>query len=122
MKILLIEDNRADARLFEIVLRQIDTTGAYQLNWVNNLQDALSRLAGEADFDVILTDLGLPDSFGTDTLDKVCQGANGVPIIVLTGDEDQQLALDMVARGAADCLCKNLLDEELLRAGLARAV
>ena len=63
---------------------------------------------------VVILDLSLPDSFGFDTFAKVYAHSPAVPIIVLTGNDDDQLALAAVKHGAQDYLVKNRLDRELL--------
>ena len=99
MKVLLVEDNRADARLIREMLRR---GGAqFELAHVSRLSQALQRLGEEA-FDVILLDLGLPDSQGIDTFDKIHAQAPDAPVVVLSGTSDEALAIATVQHGAQD--------------------
>jgi DNA-binding NarL/FixJ family response regulator len=114
MKILLIEDNRADARLFEIMLRHMESSELPSLIWAKTLEEGLTTLVNDSEIDIVFTDLGLPDSFGTGTLEKVRNGAGMVPVIVLSGDDDDSRAQEMIIMGASECLSKNSIDEQLL--------
>ena len=104
MRILLIEDNPGDARLIEEMLRQAGGDG-FDLDCAGQLSGALERLSGGLP-DVILSDLGLPDSAGLATLAAVHARAPEVPIIVLTGLNDDTLARQAVREGAQDYLVK----------------
>ena len=122
MQILLIEDNRADARILEIMLSQIETLDSYDLKWVNSLAEGLDLMAKGNTYDVILTDLGLPDSYGIETLKQVKSGSSDIPVIVLSGDDDEARHREIMGLGAADCLSKNYLDEVILQRALSQVV
>src|SRR5437870_2391463 len=104
IKILLVEDNAGDARLLREVLRDAGTA-PFELDHVERLQDALRALR-EAHFDVVLLDLSLPDAQGLDTLTQTHENAPDMPIIVLTGNDDETLGLQAVKTGAQDYLIK----------------
>src|SRR5271168_779297 len=116
LTVLLVEDNPEFAALVQqwLALRtEID----FVLNWTDTLQAGLNRLKN-GPVDVILLDLGLPDSSGLDTFIKTKQHAAGVPVILLSGDESQELALQMVQAGAQDFIAKSSCSAE----GLGKAI
>jgi two-component system sensor histidine kinase UhpB len=114
-KILLVEDNPGDARLIKEMLadaRAEDLT----LEWVSRLADGLERLSRDK-FDLVLLDLGLPDSSGLDTFIKAHAQAPHIPFVVLSGLADLTFALTAVGQGAQDYLFKDETDSnQLLRA------
>lgn len=101
LRILLVEDSPIDAHLIRSILRST----SFRLTTVDRLADALDVLHS-SEIDVILLDLNLPDSRGSQTLDTVLDQAGGIAIVVLTGNGDEQAALDAVALGAQDYLIK----------------
>src|SRR6266567_2899030 len=120
IRALLIEDNEGDVRLMKEVLA--DTAGTLvELSQVYRLGDALSRLAKET-FDVVLLDLSLPDSQGLHTFDQAHQAAGHSPILVLTGLDDQALAISALQRGAQDYLVKGQFDGNRLMQTIRFAV
>ena len=112
LKVLLIEDNAGDARLIQGMLLEADGS-MFELESVDRLSTGLERIA-TGDIDVVLLDLGLPDSSGLETLFKVHAQASEVAIVVLTGLDDAELAINAVHEGAQDYLPKSQLDSELL--------
>ncbi len=115
-KILLIEDNRGDARLLEEMLREVQGV-KFKLIWVDRLDRGLANLE-EEDIELVLLDLGLPDSQGFETFRKIHARIPELPIIVMTGLNDEKLALEAVREGAQDYLVKGQVDGNLL----ARAI
>ena len=116
MHILLIEDNPGDIRLLQEYLKE---SSAYQfhLTQVGRLSTGLERLA-EAGLDAVLLDLSLPDSQGLDTLVRLHEAAQGVPIVVLTGTEDEALGVQLIQAGAQDYLVKGQVTGPLLTRSL----
>ena len=110
--VLLIEDNPGDARLIREMLAE-HPEASFRLDCVDRLSRALEMLAS-GDTRLILLDLTLPDSHGLETFAKVYAHSPKVPIIVLTGNDDQTVALSAVKTGAQDYLVKGRLDPELL--------
>src|SRR5215471_16842657 len=112
IRALLVEDNPGDARLFLELVRE---TGAGYLNLehVDRLDRALARL-GTEDFDVVLLDLSLPDEHGLTTLLRTHAHAPKIPIVILTGLDDEGLAVKAVRAGAQDYLVKDRVDGDLL--------
>src|SRR5688572_3034777 len=100
IKVLLVEDNAADARLFRELLKEI-STAQFELTTVARIAEAVVRVAKER-FDVILTDLSLPDSHGLESFRAIHRVAPTVPIIVLSGVDDETLAVKAVRDGAQD--------------------
>lgn len=107
MKILLIEDSCDDALLIQEHLRNADRA-RYHVHHVSRLADGLSAMQRER-WDAVLLDLGLPDAQGLDTLRLLRTAGRDFPIIVLSGIDDEKLALDAVEDGAHDFLEKNQL-------------
>jgi PAS domain S-box-containing protein len=90
--------------------------GSFQVEWVKNLSEGLERLSRRG-IDAVLADLFLPDSQGIETLDRLLLAAPRVPILVLSGLEDDDVATKTVQHGAQDYLPKSHLDSyTLLRA------
>ena len=115
-RILLVEDSRSDARLLEATLQDAGVH-RFRLTHVERLAEALAALAGGG-FDVVLLDLHLPDSQGLDTLAELEREHPGVPVVVLTGLDDEDLAVRAVQAGAQDYLMKG----EVAASTLARAM
>ena len=107
IKILLVEDDRADAYL----IRELLSEARVQLDirHADKISSALECLEEER-LDVILTDLGLPDSQGFETFCKIRDKAPDTPIIVLTGLVDEEFAINAVQKGAQDYLVKGRVD------------
>jgi len=112
IKVLLIEDSPGDARLLREALAEANDA-AFGLEFVDRLSTGLRRLS-EGEIDLALLDLGLPDSQGLDTLDRVQTEAPDVPIIVLTGTQDEGLGVKAVQMAAQDYLVKGEFDSKLL--------
>ncbi len=120
MKLLLVEDNPPDARLLRETLKQAPA-GAFQLEHATRLDAALERLRQEP-FDLVLLDLGLPDSQGMASVTRMQQANPGLPMVVLTGLNDPGVALEAVRAGAQDYIVKGLFDAELLARTIRYAV
>src|SRR6266852_2533433 len=110
--VLLIEDNPGDVRLIREMLAEGEDA-LFELACVGRLSQGLEYLATRS-ASLVLLDLSLPDSYGFDTFLKVYAHSPKVPIIVLTGYDDQTVALSAVKTGAQDYLVKGKLDRELL--------
>ncbi|MGB5079927.1 MAG: EAL domain-containing protein [Burkholderiales bacterium] len=110
--VLLIEDNPGDARLIREMLAE-DPPAPFRLSCVDRLSRGLEFLSSD-DVGLVLLDLSLPDSHGLETFAKVYSHSPKTPIIVLTGIDDQALALTAVKTGAQDFLVKGKIDRELL--------
>ncbi|MBD2625530.1 hybrid sensor histidine kinase/response regulator [Trichormus variabilis] len=112
VKILLIEDNLAEARLLQEFLKQAQTK-EFSLVHVQRLRDAFSELSQQT-YDVILLDLTLPDSQGLSSLPLLISHAPSTPIVVLTNTNDEELAIEAVRQGAQDYLVKRQVNPDVL--------
>jgi len=110
--VLLVEDNATDALLLESVLGQI-RDAQFQITRVERLEDAQASLA-LASYDIVLLDLGLPDSQGAETLTRLRQSQPGIPVVVLTGLDDEAVGISSVQLGAQDYLVKGKFTASLL--------
>ena len=119
MLVLLVEDNLGDARLFQELLADAKTP--FSIDHVRKLADAVARLH-LGGIDVVMSDLSLPDSQGLETFEKLHASAPHVPIIVLSGLDDETLAVETVQRGAQDYLVKGRADTHLLTRSIRYAL
>lgn len=120
IRLLLIEDDPDDAQLVQRLLSRAGTI-SFEITHVSRLSEGLDRLA-EASFAVILLDLWLPDSRGYDVLRAVHEKAPEMPIIVLTGLADEEVAVKAVQMGAQDYLVKGQMDGNLLVRSIRYAI
>ena len=120
LQVLLIEDNPGDADLVKDMLADTGEI-AFRVHWANALLPGLDRLA-RGDIDLVLLDVSLPDSQGLDGLNAIRIHAPNVPIVLLTGWDNESLALRAVEGGAQDYLVKGRLDGAALARTLRRAV
>ncbi|MGZ5050564.1 MAG: PAS domain S-box protein [Methylobacter sp.] len=120
MNILLIEDHKPDALLLRELLAQ-NTRHSFRLAHAERLQDGLELLKREH-FDAALLDLSLPDAFGEDTFWRLHRQAPNLPIIILTGLDDEDLAIKLAQAGAQDYLVKSDLTNGILHRGIHYAI
>ena len=120
IRVLLVEDNPGDARLIQELLKEAKG-GEFETAVVPRLSDAMERLDHEK-FQLILLDLSLPDSRGIDTFHKMAAHAPLVPLIVLSGLDDEALALQTVEEGAQDYLVKGQVDPRILERAIRYAM
>jgi Flp pilus assembly CpaE family ATPase len=120
MKVLLIEDNPGDARLIREMLAE-ERRVSFDLERADRLSIGLGHLA-KGEIDVVLLDLSLPDSQGLNTFVRVHAQAPEVPIIALTGLDDEELAVEAVRQGAQDYLVKGQVDSSLLVRSMRYAI
>jgi len=111
VRILLVEDSLSDARLFQELL--VDAKTPFSIDHVRRLSEAVQRLE-QGGVDVVMSDLTLPDSQGLETFQKLHATAPQVPLIVLSGLDDETLAVETVQQGAQDYLVKGRADTHLL--------
>lgn len=112
LRLLLIEDNLVDARLIQIMVSDAGGSG-FEIERTDRLATALERLA-KASFDIVLLDLSLPDSHGLETFARVHHDFPNVPIIVMSGLDDERVAVSAVHEGAQDYLVKGQVSGPLL--------
>ncbi len=104
--VLLVEDNAGDARIVREMLFEVGSA-RFHLTHVDRLSHAI-QLLGQVRFDAVLLDLGLPDAQGLEAVAPINKAAPDVPIVVLSGMEDEHLAVQAVQLGAQDYLVKGL--------------
>ena len=123
LNVLMVEDNAGDARL---VRRFLDRTALkpLEITHVDRVSKALEVLSTNGRIDVVLLDLSLPDdrSGSLDSLSRIHQQAPDLPILMLTGLDDEELAVQAVRRGAQDYLVKQELDSGLLGRAIRYAI
>ena len=120
LRVLLVEDNPGDAELMEEMLPR-DGTTLFEVECVARLSEAL-ECAGADRFDIIILDLNLPDSDGLATLRTMRQQAFRMPIVVLTGNSDEQMALAAIQQGAQDYLVKGQIEKNMLVRSIKYAI
>lgn len=113
VSLLVIEDNPADADLLAEFLSE-SSAQAWNLSWVTCLNQGIHQ-AHQQVFDIVLLDLSLPDSFGLETITRFQMIHPGIPIVVLTGMDDEMVGLEALRRGAQDYLVKGEFDDRLLK-------
>jgi PAS domain S-box-containing protein len=109
---LLVEDDDAYADLVRTEL-SLAQSFPVAINRASSLRDALVRLATRP-FDAVMLDLGLPDSEGLETFERIQRAAGSIPILVLSGRDDDSIAVAAVQAGAQDYLVKSSTDVHLL--------
>lgn len=119
LSLLLVEDDRADALLVEELIA--DAVADIRVVWAQSMAHAERELAS-ARPDCVLLDLHLPDANGIDALDRIAKRDATVPIVVLTGLNDEYFGASAVAAGAQDYLVKGRVEPEMLRRALLYAI
>jgi diguanylate cyclase (GGDEF)-like protein len=104
IKILLIEDNEGDARLLKELLNDA-RPGKYSISSAYTTQEGLALLETDK-FDIVITDVNLPDNGGLNIITNIQEIDQNIPIVVLSGEESEELALKVVQMGAQDYLVK----------------
>jgi len=120
IEILLFEDNPGDTGLIEAMLEDF-TDFLYELKNVETLNEGMNLLK-ENEFDVILLDLGLPDSEGIGTFLDVHEITPETPIIILTGLSDENTGINAVKKGAQDYLVKGQVESKLLERSIKYSI
>ncbi len=119
MRILQIEDNPADSDLVQEMLKE--APGDFTIEVRPMLGEGLDFLASH-DVDVVLLDLGLPDGNGLKTLSKLQAKSPRLPVVIMTGSNDEAIAIQAVKLGAQDYLVKGQVDGRLLHRTLSYAI
>ena len=121
LKLLVVDDNPADVELVRAQLAGAHLDRPFQVEVVDRLSAALQRLSRK-DVDVVLLDLGLPDSGGTQGVARISREAAEVPVVVLTGHDNEELGLRAVKDGAQDYLVKGQAPGPVLQRSLRFAI
>lgn len=117
LTILIVEDNPGDARLIQVLIAEENTIHC-NFQFAKTLSEALIILS-KSKIDLILLDLGLPDSQGIETFRKIKNHILYIPIIILSGLLDQSVALECLKEGAQDYLSKGEFDGKTLSRTIA---
>jgi signal transduction histidine kinase len=120
LRVLLIEDNLADARLTRELLNEANP-GSFDLVHAATLQQGSDALA-TAEFGIVLLDLSLIDAQGLETVRRLRQQHPRVPIIVVSGLDDEEVALEALHNGAQDYLVKGQGDGHLIARAMRYAI
>src|SRR5215207_1157642 len=121
LRVLLVEDNPGDARLVEILLAEEGSSPGFDVSQVGRLDEALESL-DRSDFEVILLDLSLPDSSGLETVNRMRMAVPRTPVVVLSGQDDEETALQALQGGAEDYLVKGRGDGDLIARSIRYAI
>jgi signal transduction histidine kinase len=120
LQVLLVEDNAGDARLLREMFSK-EKAGSFELTHLLRMSEAVDHLA-KGGVDIILLDMGLPDGHGLDTVRRAHAAAPSVPLIVLTGLDDETLAAEAMKEGAQDYLIKGQIENRALPRVLRHAI
>ena len=120
LRVLIVEDNPVDALCIREALEATNST-KFAISHAENLAEARERLGKEA-FNVLVLDLGLPESQGIETFREVKNIAPGIPIVVMSGLDDETVAIEAVRVGAQDYLLKGKWDAEVLKRSIYYAI
>jgi signal transduction histidine kinase len=120
IKILLIEDNPGDARIIKEILGE-QKSSRFDLEWVDRLSEGIDHLENNIT-DIVLLDLKLPDSSGIDTFVRLSKHMPHVPVVILTGTDDEQVATSLLRCGLQDYLVKGNVNGELLARSIRYAI
>ncbi len=120
LRLLLVEDNPGDARLIQEELKEVPSA-RFEVLHVSRMVEAEGAVR-EAPLDAVLLDLSLPDGHGLGNISRLLQAAPTVPLVVLTGTDDERLAVQAVHQGAQDYLVKGQVTGPLLVRALRYAI
>ncbi|MCX5633967.1 MAG: response regulator [Phycisphaerae bacterium] len=106
VNVLIVDDDELDRRLVKIVLAKSANLIRFNVESAQTITEALGKFVKDNCFNIILLDLNLPDGRGMENVQKVSIAAPNVPIIVLTGLDDEETGLESIRNGAEDYLVK----------------
>jgi PAS domain S-box-containing protein len=120
VNVLLVEDEQRDSRLVQAMLGAVEAP-RFAVEEAASLSEGMERTA-EGDIDIVLLDLSLPDSRGMETFNRLHKQAPGIPIVVMTGLDDEDIATKAVKEGAQDYLIKGQVEKGMLSRALTYAI
>jgi len=120
-RVLLVEDDVVDCRQVKLLLAKFTDGARFHVDTAETLHEA-ARCLGNSHYDVVLLDLGLPDSSGLDTIQEAHETSPNVPIVVLTGLDDEDVGVQAIRRGAEDYLVKGPSLEHALARTMRHAI
>src|SRR5687767_7890916 len=106
--LLMVEDSPGDARLLREMLNE-DPANSIVVTHVGTMQEAEEQIAG-SNFDIVLLDLGLPDAQGLEAVRRAHSAGPDIPLVILSGLDDERLAVEALQEGAQDYLIKGQVD------------
>lgn len=121
LRILLVEDNRIDATVLQDELCRIESGPGFAVTVVSRISEIAPALK-EDSFDLVLLDLGLPDGEGLETLEKVRAIVPDLPIVVMSGLDDEAVAIEAVRQSAQDYIVKDRWNRQLLVRSLTYSI
>jgi DNA-binding response OmpR family regulator len=121
LTLLIVDDDATDVSLLRDQLSLVRRSPPFRVESVGRLSEAMRRVKGD-DVDIVLLDLGLPDSMGINAVEQLCSQAPHVPVVVLTGLQDEETGLRAVQCGAQDYLVKGRVDGQLIDRSLRFAL
>ncbi|MBN8554366.1 MAG: EAL domain-containing protein [Deltaproteobacteria bacterium] len=121
INLLIVEDSPSDAELFKKVLGRSDDANRFTVVHVKRLSKAIKVIQKES-FSAIILDLNLPDCHGLESIDKLRQEGISLPIIVMTGLNDEAMGLEAVRRGAQEYIVKGSINGNLLSESIKYAI
>ncbi|MGZ7046789.1 MAG: response regulator [Methanobacterium sp.] len=120
VRILMIEDNHSDVRIIKEMLIDVKEF-KFDFKHVESLEQGLESLKND-EFDVLLLDLNLPDTYGIDTFFKAQKSTPNIPIVIFSGAADENVAIEAVHEGAQDYLMKGEVEGRLLARSIFYAI
>ncbi len=120
IKVLYVEDEMDHAILIRELIEKIKNVH-YELTHVQNLNETLLELNNN-NYDIILLDLSLPDEQGVDTVARVCEQAPDIPVVVMSGTDDETMAIKALQKGAQEYLVKGKVQSHALSRILRYAI
>jgi DNA-binding response OmpR family regulator len=120
LRILVVEDNPLDIAIVEDALAG-PGSARFAISTVDTLEQAVDMVCRES-FEAVLLDLGLPDSQGLDTFLGLHSNVPDLPVVVVSGLDDESLAVEAVRQGAQDYLVKGQMNAALLSRSLVHAI
>lgn len=121
LRVLLVEDYALDATLLRELLEGVPAAERPRLTHVMTAAEAVAQLAS-TEFDCVLLDLGLPDGEGVENVQRIRAASPQAAIVVMTGRDDEQRAIEALRLGAQEYLVKGRLDHEALMRQLRHAI
>jgi signal transduction histidine kinase len=120
LQVLVVEDNAGDVRLLREMFRG-EKPGSFELTHLLRMSEAETHLANGG-VDITLLDMGLPDGHGLETVRRARAAAPDVPLIILTGLDDEALAAEAMTQGAQDYMIKGQIESRALPRALRHAI
>jgi len=120
IQVLYVEDDIDHAILISELIKEIKNVH-YELTHVQQLNEALLELDND-NYDIILLDLSLPDEQGVDTITKVCEQEPDIPVVVISGTDDETMAIKALQKGAEEYLVKGKVTSHALSRILRYAI